>query len=230
MAPEGWIERLRERFDSRLPGADYLTWMSYASLKTNLVEDYLARLDKLAMRESVEGRVPLLDPMLVRWAFGVPQEQKVRRFEQKALFRRAVSHVVPAYVTERPKQGFCPPVAGWASNAPRRLTERFVGASGRGNHRAVRCRGAAAESLDRRCLRALDARHADGLVRSQSLSAAHSRSNIAWTTCSGTPATDIGGCRCSSLSMRSRSNCSGDEISSTRPIDRRYRSTLPISL
>jgi asparagine synthase (glutamine-hydrolysing) len=115
MAPEAWIENLRKRFDSRMPGADYLTWMSYASLKTNLVEDYLARLDKLAMRESVEGRVPLLDPVLVRWAFGVPQERKVEGFEQKALFRRAISSVVPSYVTERPKQGFCPPVAGWAS-------------------------------------------------------------------------------------------------------------------
>jgi asparagine synthase (glutamine-hydrolysing) len=112
--PERWIERLRERFDNRFPGADYLTWMSYASLKTNLVEDYLARLDKLAMRESVEGRVPLLDPVLVRWAFTVPQKRKVNGFEQKALFRRAVARVVPPYVTERPKQGFCPPVAGWA--------------------------------------------------------------------------------------------------------------------
>jgi asparagine synthase (glutamine-hydrolysing) len=88
--------------------------MSYASLKTNLVEDYLARLDKLAMRESVEGRVPLLDPVLVRWAFTVPQKRKVNGFEQKALFRRAVARVVPPYVAERPKQGFCPPVAGWA--------------------------------------------------------------------------------------------------------------------
>jgi asparagine synthase (glutamine-hydrolysing) len=113
--PERWIEGLRERFDSRLPGADYLTWMSYASLKTNLVEDYLGRLDKLAMRESVEGRVPLLDPLLVRWAFAVPQDRKVNGFEQKALFRRAVARVVPAYVVQRPKQGFCPPVAGWAS-------------------------------------------------------------------------------------------------------------------
>jgi asparagine synthase (glutamine-hydrolysing) len=59
--------------------------------------------------------VPLLDPLLVRWAFGVPQERKVNGFEQKALFRRAVARVVPAYVVQRPKQGFCPPVAGWAS-------------------------------------------------------------------------------------------------------------------
>ena len=68
------------------------------------------------MQESVEGRVPLLDPMLARWSFGLTQGEKVPGFEQKALFRRAVSSLLPTYITERPKQGFCPPVATWASH------------------------------------------------------------------------------------------------------------------
>jgi asparagine synthase (glutamine-hydrolysing) len=114
--PEKGIEELRERFDQRCPGGDYLAWMSYASLKTSLVKDYLGRLDKLAMRESVEGRVPLLDPLLAHWAFGIPQAEKTPGFEQKGLFRRSVTRLVPVYITERPKQGFCPPVAGWASS------------------------------------------------------------------------------------------------------------------
>ena len=89
--------------------------MSYAALKTGLVEDYLARLDKMGMRESVEGRVPLLDPHLARWAFGLSQEQKIDGFQQKALFRRVVTPLLPDYVTRRPKQGFCPPVATWTT-------------------------------------------------------------------------------------------------------------------
>ena len=114
--PEQGIVDLRRCFDERFPNGDYLSWMSYAALKTSLVEDYLARLDKLAMRESVEGRVPLLDPVLASWAFRVPQDRKVPRYEQKALFRSAVEQLLPTYITERPKQGFCPPVAGWASS------------------------------------------------------------------------------------------------------------------
>ena len=114
--PEQGIVELRRRFDERFPNGDYLGWMSYASLKTNLVEDYLARLDKLAMRESVEGRVPLLDPALAEWAFRVSQRPKVGAYEQKALFRRAVKPLLPDYILERPKQGFCPPVAAWASS------------------------------------------------------------------------------------------------------------------
>jgi asparagine synthase (glutamine-hydrolysing) len=89
--------------------------MSYAALKTHLVEDYLARLDKMGMRQSVEGRVPLLDPHLARYTFRLSQEQKVDGFQQKALFRRVVTPLLPDYVTRRPKQGFCPPVAAWTT-------------------------------------------------------------------------------------------------------------------
>ena len=86
----------------------------------------MARLDKMAMQESVEGRVPLLDPALTKWTFSLPQARKTPRFEQKALFRRAAMRVLPPYITERPKQGFCPPVVDWASSL---LAERVGGES-----------------------------------------------------------------------------------------------------
>ena len=117
---------MRRRFDERFPDGDYLAWMSYAALKTHLVEDYLARLDKLGMQESVEGRVPLLDPQLARWALALPQEAKVPGFRQKALFRRAVEPLLPDYITERPKQGFCPPVGAWSASL---LADRLNGSS-----------------------------------------------------------------------------------------------------
>jgi asparagine synthase (glutamine-hydrolysing) len=124
--PETYVEELRGRFDERHPGGDYLAWMSYASLKTHLVEDYLARLDKLGMQESVEGRVPLLDPVLARWAFRVPQRVKVPGYRQKALFRSAVEELLPGYIVDRPKQGFNAPVGAWASAL---LAERLDGES-----------------------------------------------------------------------------------------------------
>jgi len=114
-SPEQGVVDLRRRFDAAHPGGDYLAWMSYAMLKTHLVEDFLARLDKMGMAESVEGRVPLLDPVLAAWAFRVPQAQKVPGYESKALFRRAAEPLLPRYITDRPKQGFCPPVRDWAA-------------------------------------------------------------------------------------------------------------------
>jgi asparagine synthase (glutamine-hydrolysing) len=115
--PERPVERLRRRFDERYPNADYLAWMSYAALKTDLVEDYLVRLDTMGMRHSVEGRVPLLDPILARWAMAVPQREKIDGYRPKHLLRSSVASLLPTYVTNRPKQGFCPPVASWAEKA-----------------------------------------------------------------------------------------------------------------
>ena len=113
--PETPVEQIRDRFDERRPGGDQLAWMSYLALKTDLVEDYLVRLDTMGMGESVEGRVPLLDADLVRFGLSLPQKTKIgSHYEQKALFRRAVSTFLPGYIVERPKQGFCPPVADWA--------------------------------------------------------------------------------------------------------------------
>jgi asparagine synthase (glutamine-hydrolysing) len=88
--------------------------MSYVALKTTLAEDFLQRLDKMGMRHSVEGRVPLLDAGLARWALGTPQDVKVPAYRQKALLRDAVRPVLPGYVLDRPKQGFCPPIGSWA--------------------------------------------------------------------------------------------------------------------
>ena len=68
--PEATLDPLRRRFRERVGTEDYLSWMSYVALKTTLAEDFLQRLDKMGMRHSVEGRVPLLDAGLARWALG----------------------------------------------------------------------------------------------------------------------------------------------------------------
>lgn len=112
--PEGALEGLRRRFDERLPEGDYLAWMSYVTLRTKLVEDFLGRLDKMGMQHSVEGRVPLLDHELARWAVPLPQARKVPSGRQKGLLRDAVEPLLPDYVMNHPKQGFCAPVVSWA--------------------------------------------------------------------------------------------------------------------
>jgi asparagine synthase (glutamine-hydrolysing) len=125
--PETRIHALREEFDGRRPDADYLSWMSYVSLKTKLVEDFLQRLDKMGMRHSVEGRVPFLEPDIARWALATPQETVVPGFRQKALLRRAVAPVLPEYVLRRAKQGFCPPVGSWCQRLLRDRSRQRLG-------------------------------------------------------------------------------------------------------
>lgn len=148
--PEQRIAVLRRDFDGRLPGGDYLAWMSYAALRTSLVEDYLQRLDKMGMRHSVEGRVPLLDPDIVRFALSLSQERKVPGRKQKALLRQALAGVLPEHVLARPKQGFCPPVGSWVESvlAERPVPESSLFANGLLERSAVeRLRGSERDSF-----------------------------------------------------------------------------------
>jgi asparagine synthase (glutamine-hydrolysing) len=108
------FDEVRSRYEQLKSSGDYLSWMSYAALKTYLVNDYLQRLDTMGMQHSVEGRVPLLDPILVEHAFRIPQRSKVGHYKQKSLFRAAMDSQLPSYIKARPKQGFCPPIGGWA--------------------------------------------------------------------------------------------------------------------
>lgn len=114
------VEKLHRDFDTKASSHDYLARMTYISVKTSLVEDYLARLDKMGMMHSVEGRVPLLDVDLIKWGAGVTQDIRVTGYEQKALFRQAVATLVPRYILEQPKRGFCPPIQAWTGGLVRR--------------------------------------------------------------------------------------------------------------
>ena len=71
--PKRSSTRSARAFAERSRRRDYLAWMSYVTLKTKFVEDFLQRLDKMGMQHSVEGRVPLVDPRLVHFAFRLDQ-------------------------------------------------------------------------------------------------------------------------------------------------------------
>src|SRR5215831_12726574 len=94
-----------------------LAWMSYASLKGNLLEDFLMRLDKMGMAASIEGRVPLLDHQFIRWSQSIPAALKYPAYKNKYLLREAAYRLLPRDLIDRPKMGFCAPVEAWLENA-----------------------------------------------------------------------------------------------------------------
>lgn len=69
--------------------------------------------DRMSMSVGLESRVPLADPRLVRHAFTIPFDLKLRRGATKWILREAISDIVPETVLNRVKVGFDTPVAGW---------------------------------------------------------------------------------------------------------------------
>jgi len=105
-------ETLQKYFE-RCKGADSLSRITYADLKTSLPDDLLALTDRMSMAASIECRAPLVDHELVELASRMPSRLKVRGMTMKYLLKKALAPWLPREVIERKKRGFGAPVGSW---------------------------------------------------------------------------------------------------------------------
>jgi asparagine synthase (glutamine-hydrolysing) len=103
-----WDEGVHYRAD-----ADLFQRMTYVELRQRLPELLLARLDRIAMASSVEGREPFLDHELVEFVMALPPEMKHRSGQGKHVLREAMRGALPPEILTRRKQGFGSPMEEW---------------------------------------------------------------------------------------------------------------------
>ncbi|GAA4415860.1 asparagine synthase (glutamine-hydrolyzing) [Actinokineospora soli] len=94
-------------------GWDPVTRMQHVDLYTWLRGDILVKADKMTMANSLELRVPFLDPEVFAVASQVPLDQKITRETTKFALRQALRRVVPPHVLNRRKLGFPVPIRLW---------------------------------------------------------------------------------------------------------------------
>ena len=94
-------------------GWDPVARMQHIDLFTWLRGDILVKADKMTMANSLELRVPFLDPEVFAVASRLPFDQKITRTTTKYALRRALEPIVPAHVLNRPKLGFPVPIRHW---------------------------------------------------------------------------------------------------------------------
>ena len=97
----------------RLAGYDPVARMQHIDLFTWLRGDILVKADKMTMANSLELRVPFLDPEVFAVASRLPYDQKITRATTKFALRKALEPIVPAHVLNRPKLGFPVPIRHW---------------------------------------------------------------------------------------------------------------------
>jgi asparagine synthase (glutamine-hydrolysing) len=94
-------------------GWDPVARMQHLDLFTWLRGDILVKADKMTMANSLELRVPFLDPEVFAVASRLPFDQKITRATTKYALRRALEPIVPAHVLNRAKLGFPVPIRHW---------------------------------------------------------------------------------------------------------------------
>ncbi len=87
--------------------------MMFLDTLSYLPDEILVKVDRAAMANSLETRVPLLDHRVVEYAWSLPLDQKLKKGVTKWPLRQVLYRHVPKELIERPKQGFGIPLDQW---------------------------------------------------------------------------------------------------------------------
>jgi len=87
--------------------------MMAADILGYLPDDLLVKVDIATMMNSLEGRSPFLDHVLVEFAASIPANLKLRGTTTKYILKKALSRLLPSGILHRRKMGFGVPIKKW---------------------------------------------------------------------------------------------------------------------
>jgi asparagine synthase (glutamine-hydrolysing) len=84
-----------------------------ADVNLYLQDDLLVKMDRATMAHALEARSPFLDHVLMEFVATLPPSLKLAGTQKKRLLKAALRGIVPDTILDRPKMGFCSPLATW---------------------------------------------------------------------------------------------------------------------
>jgi asparagine synthase (glutamine-hydrolysing) len=109
MDPFAPLRELRSRFSFKKRIDEEI----YLDLRFIMPDSVLMKVDKMSMAHALEIRVPFLDHRFVEFTAGLPGDWKLKGFQTKAIFRKALEGLLPDQIVWRGKQGYSLPVKNW---------------------------------------------------------------------------------------------------------------------
>ncbi len=100
--------------------------MMYWDSISYLPDDILCKVDRAAMGNSLETRVPFLDHRIVELSQRIPLSMQIRNGTGKSVLRNILYKHVPKELIERPKAGFGIPLGSWLRGPLRSWVEELI--------------------------------------------------------------------------------------------------------
>jgi len=106
------MERYSRLFGKCCPD-DFINDCISVDVKTVLPDDYLTKVDRMSMANSLEVRVPFLDHKLLEFVAPMSSRYKLRGFGTKYLLKKMMKGRLPEQIIQGRKMGFSIPLARW---------------------------------------------------------------------------------------------------------------------
>lgn len=107
------IEEYMEEFMRRSTYKHDFYKMMYLDFKYGLPNDYLVKVDRMSMANSLETRIPFLDHRLIEFMVHVDKDIKMQGWERKSILRNTIGKELPLNILSAPKKGFGIPLREW---------------------------------------------------------------------------------------------------------------------
>ena len=95
-------------------------------IKHYLKDNLLVKVDRAAMRYSLETRVPLLDHRIVEFTLNLDEKLKQKNKESKYLLKQVLYDYLPKEYFDRPKWGFGVPIKMWLQKELKYLVDNYL--------------------------------------------------------------------------------------------------------